>query len=93
MAEVIKNAWKNNLWLKILTLASIIMFFCGLFLPPIGSIDNSVIIAVGELLAFGALWQLNKSIEQGFNTKVKIKEIEMQVSKDQLPASDVEQEA
>lgn len=81
MGEVIKSAWKNNLWLKILTIASIILFFCGLFLPPIGKIDNSVILAVSELLGFAALWQLNKSIEKGFDTKVKIKEIEMQISK------------
>lgn len=81
MGQIFKEAWDNNIWLKILTISSILLFFIGLFLPPLGVIDNSIIIAVGELAGFGALWELNKSIDKGLSTKVKIKEIELEIAK------------
>ena len=78
MKEILESCWKHNLWLKILTFASIVLVFTGMFLPPLGIIDNSVIIAVGELAGFGALWEVAKAIDKGYDTKVKIKEIEME---------------
>lgn len=80
MTEIIKNTWRNNLWLKILTISSIILIFTGLLCPPIGIIDNSVIISVGELAGFGALFQVAKAIDIGYDTKVKIKQIELELN-------------
>lgn len=79
MVEIIEQCWKHNLWMKILTVASIVLIFTGMLLPPIGVIDNSVIIGTGELTAIGALWQVTKAIDKGYDTKVKIKQIEMQI--------------
>lgn len=80
MAEIIKNTWRDNLWLKILTISSIILIFTGLLCPPIGIVDNSVIISVGELAGFGALFQVAKAIDIGYDTKVKIKKIELEIN-------------
>jgi len=90
MGQILKEAWENNIWLKILTISAILLFFIGLFLPPIGVIDNSVIIAVSELMGFGALWELNKSIENGLSTKVKIKQIELEIAKSKEGKEDEE---
>lgn len=80
MAEIIKNTWRNNLWLKILTISSITLIFAGLLCPPIGIVDNSVIVCVGELAGFGALFQVAKAIDVGYDTKVKIKQIELEIN-------------
>ena len=80
MTEIIKNTWRNNLWLKILTISSIVLIFTGLFCPPLGIVDNSVIISVGELAGFGALFQVAKAIDIGYDTKVKIKQIELEIN-------------
>lgn len=80
MTEIIKNTWRNNLWLKILTVSSIVLIFTGLFCPPLGIVDNSVIISVGELAGFGALFQVAKAIDIGYDTKVKIKQIELEIN-------------
>ena len=80
MAEIIKHTFRDNLWLKILTISSIVLIFTGLLCPPIGIVDNSVIISVGELAGFGALFQLAKAIDVGYDTKVKIKQIELEIN-------------
>ena len=80
MAEILKNTWRNNLWLKILTISSIILIFTGLLCPPLGIVDNSVIVSVGELAGFGALFQVTKAIDVGYDTKVKIKQIELEIN-------------
>lgn len=80
MAEIIKDTWRDNLWLKILTVTSIIFIAIGLFCPPLGIIDNSVIISVGELAGFGALFQVAKAIDVGYDAKVKTKQIELEIN-------------
>ena len=80
MAESIKETWRDNLWLKILTVTSIIFIAIGLFCPPLGIVDNSVIISVGELAGFGALFQVAKAIDVGYDAKVKTKQIELEIN-------------
>lgn len=80
MAESIKDTWRDNLWLKILTITSIIFIAIGLFCPPLGIIDNSVIISVGELAGFGALFQVAKAIDVGYDAKIKTKQIELEIN-------------
>lgn len=82
MAELIKETWRDNLWLKILTVTSIIFIAIGIFCPPLGIVDNSVIISVGELAGFGALFQVSKAIDVGYDAKVKTKQIELEINSD-----------
>lgn len=74
------HVWKENTWLKILTLTSIILLLWGFYVPPQGEIHGSVIMAVGELAGFGALWELAYSMKQGFAAKVRIKELEIELA-------------
>lgn len=81
--RIVIRCWKENVMLKILTFAAIILLFTGLYLPPIGIIDNSVIIGVGELCGFGALWQVTKAIDKGYDTQLKIKQLEVNIHNDE----------
>ena len=48
---------------------SLLLIIGGFLLPPMGSIDGSVLTAVGELLMFGALAQLPAIIDAAKNGK------------------------
>lgn len=82
MGEIIKKSWHENIWLKILTISAILLIFIGMFCPPMGVIDGSVLVAVGELTGLGALWQLAECINKNIDAKIKIKEVEMEIHKD-----------
>lgn len=78
-----KKCWKEDFWLKILTISSILLIVGSFFVPPMAVIDGSILIAVGELTGIGALWEFNKAINKNLDTKVKIKEIELEINKDE----------
>ena len=48
---------------------SISLIISGFVLPPIGSIDNSVLTAVGELIGFSALGVVMDGIERGIDAR------------------------
>lgn len=75
-----KECWHSDLWLKILTLTSVLLIIASFIVPPLGIIDGSVLAAVGEMTGIGALWEFTKAIDKNINAKVKIKEIEMEIS-------------
>lgn len=83
LIEECKNCWREDIWLKILTISSILLIVGAFFVPPMAVIDGSVLIAVGELTGIGALWEFNKAINKNLDTKVKIKEIELEINKDE----------
>lgn len=75
-----KECWREDLWLKILTITSILLVVTGFIVPPLGVIDSSILIAVGELTGIGALWEFSRAIKRNTNAKVKIKEIELEIN-------------
>ena len=78
--EECKECWKNDLWLKVLTITSIILVCASFVVPTLGIIDVSVLAAVGELTGLGALWEFAKAINKNINAKVRIKEIELELN-------------
>lgn len=76
-----KECWKEDLWLKILTISSILIIVGSFLVPPMAVIDSSILIAVGELTGIGALWQFTKAMNRNINAKVKIKEIELEINR------------
>lgn len=60
---------KLKLLTIILAMVSVALLVASFFMPPTGVIDPSVIGAVGELFAFGALFAGWESIEKGMDTK------------------------
>jgi hypothetical protein len=80
MKNIIDNLLcKTNCWLKGCTLTSILLIILGIFLPPLGVVDNSIIIAVGEILGFATLGEGVRIIQAGHDAKIKIKELELSV--------------
>ena len=69
MNNEIKTTFKecilDNMWFKILSAISIILIIISFFLPPQGVIDPSVMAAVGEIFAWGALFTVLKAIDKG----------------------------
>lgn len=75
-----KECWKQDIWLKILTITSVGLIISSFIVPPLGIIDGSVLAAVGELSGLGALWEFTKAINKNIDAKVKIKEIELELN-------------
>lgn len=79
MGKLIVECWKEDLWLKILTISSILLIVGSFFVLPMAVIDGSVLTAVGELAGFAAIWQFTKAINKNLDAKVRIKEIELEI--------------
>lgn len=62
--------FKSNIWFYVLSFIAIALIIGSFFVPPLGVIDPSVLAAVGELFAFGALGSLIKAIDLGYDTKL-----------------------
>ena len=55
----------------ILTTCSIFLIITSFFIPPLGIIDPSVFVGVGELFGFAALWELHVAVRKGMDAKIK----------------------
>lgn len=75
-----KECWKQDIWLKVLTITSVGLIISSFIVPPLGIIDGSVLAAVGELTGLGALWEFTKAMNKNIDAKVKIKEIELELN-------------
>ena len=75
-----KECWKEDIWLKILTITSVVLIISSFIVPPLGIVDGSILAAVGELTGIGALWQFTKAMNKNIDAKVKIKEIELELN-------------
>lgn len=62
-----KKRLNVQLWVAVfLTVAGVILLFCGFWVKPTGEIDNSVLVAFGEVSTFaGALF----GIDYGYRFK------------------------
>lgn len=86
MGKLLLQCWQNDIWLKILTITTILLIVGAFFVPPMAIIDSSVLAAVGELAGFGALWELNEAIDKRLNAKIKIKQIELEIGRNKSDA-------
>lgn len=80
MGKLIVECWKEDIWLKILTITSILLIVIAFFIPPMAVVDGSILAAVGELTGIGALWEFTKAMNKNIDAKVKIKEIELELN-------------
>ena len=58
---------------------SIVLIVAGFIVPPLGAIDSSVLISIGEIFSFAALGAAIKAIEDGKEVEVKSKDIKVTV--------------
>lgn len=65
---MMKKRLNVQLWVAVfLTVAGVVMLFCGFWVAPTGEIDNSVLVAYGEISTFaGALFGVDYSYKVRF---------------------------
>lgn len=71
MLEFWKNYLENNLFFWVFSIIGVVLMVAGFVLPPIGQIDNSVLVAVGELNGFIALGCVLKAIDKGTDVSLQ----------------------
>lgn len=86
--RAIYEAMIQDVVFHILTTISIFLIITSFFIPPMGVIDPSVFIAVGELFAFASLWELHVAVRKGMDAKIKHHDISFSVSRKKDEESD-----
>ena len=79
MKKILKREWESNVWLRILTISSIILIIAGFICPPLAVISGSVLTAVGELEALGVLWIVLRAVEKGTGASFKKGDVEVDI--------------
>lgn len=65
MREFYKNYLKENTFFWIFSGIGLLLIIIAFFIPPTAYIDQSVLIAVGEINGFAALGAVIKAIDKG----------------------------
>ena len=71
MREFYKNYLKSNLFFWMFSGIGLLLIIIAFFLPPAAQIDQSVLIAVGEINGFIALGAVLKAIDNGGSASIK----------------------
>ena len=79
MKEILKETWLTNIWMRILTISSILLIIASFFVPPLGILDGSVLAAVGELEGLGVLWIILRAVEKGIGASFKKGDVEVDI--------------
>lgn len=77
-----ENYLRNNFFFWLFSLIGVALIITGFVLPPLGIIDNSVLVAVGEIDGFIALGCLLKAIDKGVDASVKHNGTEITITND-----------
>ena len=80
--KTIYEAMIQDVGFHILTTISIFLIVTSFFIPPMGIIDPSIFVAVGELFAFAGLWELHVAIRKGMDAKIRHGNTSMQITGD-----------
>ena len=88
MREILKVTWESNIWMRILTISSILLIIASFFVPPLGVLDGSVLAAVGELEALGVLWIVLRAVEKGTGASFKKGDVEVDILEKEDKASE-----
>ena len=88
MKEILKVAWLTNIWLRILSISSLLLIIASFFVPPLGILDGSVLAAVGELEGLGVLWIVLRAIEKGTGASFKKGDVEVDIKEKEDKASE-----
>lgn len=65
MREFYKNYLANNGFFWLFSIIGLLLIIVAFFIPPAAHIDQSVLIAVGEINGFAALGAVIKAIDKG----------------------------
>ena len=88
MRKILKETWESNIWMRILTISSLLLIIASFFVPPLGIIDGSVLAAVGEIEALGVLWIVLRAVENGTGASFKKGDVEVDIIEKEDKASE-----
>ena len=88
MRKILKETWESNIWMRILTISSILLIIASFFVPPLGVLDGSVLAAVGELEGLGVLWIVLRAVEKGTAASFKKGDVEVDIKEKETKASE-----
>ena len=71
MREFYKNYLENNFFFIFFSVSALLLLVAGFLVPPTGSIDNTVLIAVGEINGTLAIGAVVKAIDKGRSASIK----------------------
>lgn len=80
MKEFYKNYLQSNVFFWFFSIIGVILIITAFILPPLSVIDNSVLIAVGELNGFAALGAVIKAIDRGSSASIKHNNTELTIN-------------
>lgn len=81
MAEIVKDLFGRVVFWVCLIVA-LILIVLGFVVPPMGTIDPSVLTAVGEIFGFATLGVVADAIKEGYDAKIKKGEMEINITND-----------
>lgn len=81
MAEIVKDLLGRVVFWVCL-IVSLILIVLGFVVPPMGTIDPSVLTAVGEIFGFATLGVVADAIKEGYDAKIKKGEMEINITND-----------
>ena len=70
MGKILKERLMSSLSFWVCLLTSLVLIALGFVVPPMGSIDGSVLTAVGELFGFATLAVVADAVREGYDAKI-----------------------
>ena len=83
MREFYRNYLEDNSFFHFFSIAALILIVAGFIVPPIGQVDNSILIAVGELNGILAIGAVIKAIDNGRSASIKHNGTEVTITGDE----------
>ena len=83
MREFYKNYLKSNLFFWLFSGIGLLLIIVAFFIPPTAYIEQSVLIAVGEINGFAALGAVIKAIDKGSSATFHHNGTELTITSDE----------
>ena len=74
---------ENNTFFWVFSIIGLLLIIIAFFIPPTAYIDQSVLIAVGEINGFIALGAVIKSIDKGRSASIRHNNTELTINGDE----------
>lgn len=91
--QVVRDVIIADIGFHVLTTISIFLIVTSFFIPPLGIIDSSVFVAVGELFGFAALWEMHVAVRKGLDAKISHRDTSISLSHDKDKDDDENEES
>ena len=91
MREFYRNYLANNGFFWLFSIIGLLLIIIAFFIPPAAHIDQSVLIAVGEINGFAALGAVIKAIDNGGSATFHHNNTELTMTSDEHDKDDKEE--